>query len=170
MNRQEYLIKQLELSKHPEGGYYRQVYKSDECIKEDYLPERFHSSHAMSTAIYFMLTNKEYSAFHIIKQDELWHHYEGGTIEIVIIEQDGTLSKKLLGKNFEKGEEPLVVVPYGVYFSARLLDDESYSLVGCTVSPGFEFDDFYMPTKNELIALYPNHKDIIEELGYEKNE
>lgn len=170
MERMEYLKEKLELQKHPEGGYYHQVYKSSEMIEGTCLPERYKEGHAYSTAIYFMLTKEDYSAFHIINQDELWHHYEGASIEIIMIDLSGNLSRKVLGKNLENGEEPMVVVPFGIYFAARTIGNEPYSLVGCTVAPGFEFEDFYMPPKEELIIKFPQHKDIIEKLGANLSE
>lgn len=161
MTNQKNLIELLNLQPHPEGGFYRQVYKAEEQIES--LPSRFDGARAFSTAIYFMLTKETFSAFHIINQDELWHHYEGGTLKIHIIDQDGNYSFKLLGKNLAEGQEPMVVVPKETYFAAEVIEGD-FVLSGCTVAPGFEFKDFQMPTRGELVKQFPDHETIITRL------
>ena len=142
---------------HPEGGYYREVYRAtDECLTPQ-------GKRSASTAIYFLLEQGNFSAFHRIKSDELWHHYEGVALEIYVICDDGKLEIMKLGKDFSKGEEPLRIVPKGLWFASRVLE-EGYALVGCTVAPGFDFSDFELASRQELIFLYPKHKKIIEEL------
>lgn len=162
MERSKELIEKLGLEPHPEGGYYKQVYKSPESIKEEYLPQRFGGERVYSTAIYFLLDRSTFSALHIINQDEIWHHYEGAPLEIVMINEEQEAKRVILGKDLEAGQKPMIVVPYGVYFGARPIEDEEdYSFVGCTVAPGFEFDDFILPAREELLRQYPHHSDII---------
>lgn len=162
MERSRQLIEQLGLEPHPEGGYYKQVYKSEESIQEQYLPERFLGERVYATAIYFLLDQSTFSALHMINQDEIWHHYEGAPLEIVMINEDHEAKHVILGKDLDKGQKPMVVVPYGVYFGARLVDDkEDFSFVGCTVAPGFEFDDFVLARREDLLRDYPHHEDII---------
>ncbi|WP_105615850.1 cupin domain-containing protein [Vallitalea okinawensis] len=161
MTTQKNLIDLLKLEPHPEGGFYRQVYKAEEILED--LPSRFDGARSFSTAIYFLLTKETFSAFHIINQDELWHHYEGGTLKIHIIDQDGNYSFKCLGKNLMDGEEPMVVVPKETYFAAEVIEGD-FVLSGCTVAPGFEFSDFKMPDRRELIEQFPDQERIITEL------
>lgn len=157
-------IECLQLRPHPEGGYFRETYRSSETIARQHLPARFSGDRAFATAIYFLLHGSDFSALHRVKQDELWHFYEGGSLAIYVIEPGGTLSLLRLGRDVRAGEMPQAVVPAGCVFGARLHDPRSYALVGCTVAPGFDFADFEIPTRQELVRLYPQHKAIIEQL------
>ena len=158
------LIQQFDLQPHPEGGWYKQTYKSSEHIPTSALPERFSSDRAFSTAIYFLLENGNFSAFHRIKSDECWHFYTGDALLIYVIQQNGTLDIITLGNDPEKGQLFQYVVPANCWFASRPAPHSEYCFVGCTVSPGFEFDDLELANANELAALYPAHKDIISEL------
>ena len=151
------IIQKLKLLPHPEGGYYKEVYKA----ADEYQTKL--GTRSASTAIYFLLEKGNFSAFHRIQSDELWHHYEGCSLEIFIIDEQGKLEVLKLGKNFEKGEEPLRIVRKGLWFASRV-QDEGYALVGCTVSPGFDFKDFELASRSNLLSLYPEHKQVIEEL------
>jgi len=163
----EALIKTLNLKKHPEGGYYKETYKSDELIKQASLPERFHGDRSFSTAIYFLLTKKDISAFHKIKQDELWHFYYGDPLTIHMINQEGVYSYIKLGQNLIEGETLQAVVKAGTYFGAEVNNKTNYySLAGCTVAPGFNFADFEMPARKKLLDLFPEHEEIIIKLTY----
>jgi uncharacterized protein len=165
MNRPIELIKILNLEKHPEGGFYREVYRAGEEIKKENLPERFSSDCAYSTLIYYLLQNDEFSAFHRIKSDEIWHFYEGSTLNIYILQPSGQLEIKKLGNNPDKGESFFCVVPANCWFSAQLESKKGYVLGGCSVSPGFNFSDFEMADKKLLIEQFPACKDIIENLS-----
>ena len=154
-------VKKLNLQAHPEGGMYRQTYKSHEKISKMALPDRFSGDRMFSTAIYFFLAGDDFSAFHRIKQDELWHFYDGSSLTIHIIAPDASYSTQQLGINIDKGEAPQRVVKAGCYFAVEINDKHSYSLSGCSVAPGFDFADFEMPERNRLIELFPLHKDII---------
>ena len=126
------------------------------------LPARFNGDRVFSTCIYFLLDKKEFSAFHVIQQDEVWHFYEGSSLTIHIIDQKGEYTTVKLGKNIKDGESFQAVVREGCLFAAAVKNTESYSLVGCTVAPGFDFADFKMADRNNLVELYPEHRDIIE--------
>jgi predicted cupin superfamily sugar epimerase len=110
----------------------------------------------------FLLNKKEYSAFHVIQQDEAWHFYEGSSLTTHIIYQNGEYTAVKLGRNIENGESFKAVVRAGCWFAAAANNTEAYSLVGCTVAPGFDFADFEMTDRNRLVELYPEHRDIIE--------
>lgn len=131
------LIKQLRLKQHPEGGYYRETYRSKEFIPAKALPRRFNDRRTFSTAIYFLITKERPSAFHRIKSDELWHFYQGDPVEITMILKNKKKKKIILGSG-----EFQAVIPAGLWFSAKTLGQ--YSLVGCTVAPGFDFADFQL--------------------------
>jgi uncharacterized protein len=158
------LIQKYNLEPHPEGGWYRQTYKSNEQIAADALPERFGANRNFSTAIYFLLERGNFSAFHRIKSDECWHFYAGDALLIYIIEQNGELKIISLGNDFEKGQSFQYVVPANCWFATRPASGSEYCFVGCTVSPGFEFEDFELADVTELLVMYPQHKSIIKEL------
>jgi len=158
------LIQKYNLEPHPEGGWYKQTYKSNEQIAADALPERFGASRAFSTAIYFLLEKGNFSAFHRIKSDECWHFYAGDPLLIYIIEQSGGLKVISLGNDLEKGQSFQYVVPANCWFASRPAPESEYCFVGCTVSPGFEFEDLELADATELSVVYPEHKSIIKEL------
>ena len=164
MKKAEYYINKLGLEKHPEGGWFKEVYRSAEEIVKEYLPERFSGSRHHSTSIYFLLTSDTFSAFHRIKSDELWHFYEGSSVTIYMIDDAGNFSEVSLGRDIENGELLQYAVPHGVWFGAKVNSADSFCLVGCTVAPGFHFDDFELGEMAELLKMYPQHKEIIEKL------
>lgn len=157
-----YWVEKLELEIHPEGGFFKEIYRSDDAISKEALPDRFSGKRAFSTSIYYLLNNRNISRFHRIKQDEIWHFYEGTALTIHCISENGVYSKHVLGRNIENGESFQVVVMAGTYFAAEVNDKESFGLVGCTVSPGFDFEDFELPERVELIRVFPEHRKIIE--------
>jgi len=132
-------IERLGLLPHPEGGWFKEVYRSSEQIAEDALPERFGGGRSFSTAIYFLLNAGEVSRLHRIRQDEVWHFYDGDALHLHRIRPDGEHIEHLVGRS--GGALPMAVVPAGDYFGAEVAGD-GYSLVGCTVAPGFDFADF----------------------------
>ncbi len=157
------LIKELDLLPHPEGGYYKETYRSNDLVSTLELPDRFQGSRCFATAIYFLLVKDSFSAFHKIKSDETWHFYEGSPIEINMITQEGKLIRQMLGTNWKKGEVPQFTVPAQTWFASRVIKGD-YGLAGCTVYPGFEFSDFEMATRKSLKEEYPLHNQIITEL------
>ncbi len=159
----DYWINHLDLQAHPEGGFYKETYRSKEIIATCGLPARFDGTRNFSTAIYFLLRSEDRSVFHRIKSDELWHFYDGTTLLIYILTDDG-LTIKRLGNNLLLGESLQVVVPANCWFGARVENKQSYSLCGCTVAPGFDFQDFEMADREELIKEYPAFKKEIVEL------
>lgn len=159
-----YWIEKLCLSKHPEGGFYLQTYRSHEQIRGDHLPKRYKGSRVFGSAIYYLLEGSEFSAFHRIQSDEVWHFYSGSSLSLFIIDKSEQLFQRKLGRDLEDGESFQVVVPAGSWFGALVNDPASYSLVGCTVSPGFEFADFELGRRDQLLETFPAHRSIIERL------
>lgn len=162
-----YWIYKLMLEPHPEGGYYRQAYKSDLVLKKEGLPASFAGARAASTAIYFLLQGEEFSAFHRLQSDEVWHFYVGSPLVVHVLERDGRYSKILLGNDPEAGDVLQAVVKAGCWFASQVRDGKGFALVGCTVAPGFEFEDFEMANREELIGEYPQHRRVIESLTRE---
>lgn len=166
MNQKEKIIKELDLKPHPEGGYFKETYRSKGMINKDSLPEAYNGERNYSTCIYFLLTSDTFSAFHKIKQDEIWHFYDGSPIHLHIISETGEYSTHIIGRDFSKGEVPQLVVHGNSWFAAKVINQDNYSLVGCTVAPGFDFSDFVLPTRAELTAQFPQHASIISELTH----
>jgi len=168
----EYWIDKLKLSPHPEGGFFRETYRSAELLSRECLPERFDGERSFSTAIYFLLRIGEFSAFHSIKQDELWHFYDGAPLLLHIIDVNGKYYTIKLGSNPEKDEIFQAVIPAGSWFGAQpFAEDNSgnppdFSLIGCTVAPGFDFADFTLADRAELLRMFPDNSVIIRELTH----
>lgn len=159
-----YWIQKLSLQPHPEGGYYRQTYSADLVLAKESLPHEFSGPRPASTAIYFLLDGQNFSAFHRLRSDELWHFYVGSPLVVHVIEADGRHSKIQLGNDPEKGEALQAVVKAGCWFAALVKDGKSFALVGCTVAPGFSFEDFEIAKCDELSGRYPDHRDTIKKL------
>ena len=155
------LIERLDLIRHPEGGWYRETYRSDEMISSNSLPERFGGIRSFCTAIYFLLEKKDISALHRIKSDELWHFYAGETLTLHLLTPQGEHRAINLGTDIASGETYQAVVPAGCWFGAEVSGDGDYSLVGCTVAPGFDFTDFEMGIRDSLLKQFPDHTGII---------
>lgn len=160
----KYWVDHLDLLPHPEGGFYKETYRSQESIDHAHLPERFGGGRNFSTAIYFMLTDTNFSAFHRIQADELWHFYTGNSITVSLIYPDGKYEEIKLGSDIENGEVFQAMVPAGVWFGSRMTHGQGYGLVGCTVAPGFDFADFEMAERQALLREFPEHETVIREL------
>jgi predicted cupin superfamily sugar epimerase len=140
---QKDIVKTLNLIPHPEGGFYRETYRSEH-----------------STAIYYLLEEGQQSSLHRIKSDEMWHFYSGDSIAIVEITEEGSVKETILDKTNLQ-----YVVPANRWFGAYLPNGSKYALTGCTVSPAFQFIDFEMADKNYMLKTYPKAKNIIERLN-----
>jgi predicted cupin superfamily sugar epimerase len=152
------IIDKLHLKPHPEGGYYSETYRSAERVINNEGNKR-----SVCTAIYYMLENDDKSHFHRIKSDELWFFHHGESLEIVIL-QNGERKTVLLGNDIINGELPQAKIPANTWFAARIKNGKGYSLVSCTVAPGFDFADFELAKREDLMRQYPNLKETIEEL------
>ncbi len=152
----KYWIKNLDLKKHPEGGYFKEIYRSDKKIKIDKEIRTYY------TSIYYLLEGNDFSSFHKIKCDEIWNFFTGSSITLYLIDdKTNQIQKKILGPNFEHKNYFQILVPANTWFAAKVNDAKSYSLVGCIVSPGFEFYDFVIGQRNELEINYPSLKNWI---------
>ncbi len=154
------LVDILQLQPHPEGGLYRETYRAAESISAAALPARFTADRSFCTGIYYLLRGTQRSALHRVRSDEMWHWYMGtSTLEVVQLGPDDTLRVVRVGLDLAAGDRPQHVVPAGHWFGARLADPEPdrFALVGCTVAPGFDFDDFELATPDLLVRL-PRHE------------
>lgn len=162
MNTIEEIKRLLQLQLLPsEGGYYRETYRSLEMIPKNVLPERYPSSRAFSTAIYFLITPDNYSLIHRLKSDEVFHFYLGDPIEILQLFPDTSVKIVILGSEIFKEMQPQVIVPQNVWQGARLRPGGKFALLGTTVAPGFEFADYESGQRDKLISIYPEHRDMI---------
>ena len=155
MNNIDFWIKYLGLLPHPEGGYYKETYRSPEVLTASNLPERFKGDRNFSTAIYFLLRSEDRSVFHRIKSDEIWHFYQGSTLLIYVLHEK-QLHIHRLGSDLDKGDSLQVVIPANCWFGAHVENSESFSLCGCTVAPGFDFRDFEMGSREKLLREFPD--------------
>ena len=156
------LIKELNLLPHPEGGYFSETYRSKEIIKKENLPAKYGSDRNYLTSIYFLLEDNNFSAFHRLKTDEIWYFHFGNPLMLNTIDEQGTLTQNILGPDFRAGQKFQHTVPAGHWMSASVLNEEGFSLIGCSMSPGFDYDDFELGDRKKLIELFPRHKVIIE--------
>ncbi|MFK7971990.1 MAG: cupin domain-containing protein [Bacteroidia bacterium] len=161
-------IEKLQLEAHPEGGYFRESYRSPELIQADGLPDRYASARHVSTAIYFLLTSDNHSHFHKVASDEGWHFYDGSPVRLHIISPEGEYTSVLVGCDFEKNILPQYVVPAEHWFAAEVTVPDSFSLVGCTVAPGFDFADFELAEQQSLISTFPHLEAIIQRFTADK--
>lgn len=165
-------VKQLlGLVEHPrEGGWFRQTYAAGAMLPAVQLartaePVEYHGPRRLSTAIYYLLETGTFSELHRLKSDEVFHHYAGGPVEMFLLHGIGRVEHLILGKEMGAGQRPQVAVPRGVWQGARMLgtpgDENEWALLGCTVSPGFEYDDYETATRHELLSGWPAEREII---------
>ena len=161
-------IRRLGLKKHPEGGYFRETYRANEGISAARLPARYRGKRNFSTAIYYLLPEGHFSGFHRLKSDEMLHFYAGAPLTVFMISAKGRFRQLRLGSRLEKGEQPQALMPRGTWFAAVSKGDRfesgklnlspknpGFSLLGCTVAPGFDFADFEMTPREALLRKFP---------------
>lgn len=158
------LVSRFGLAPHPEGGFYREVYRAAETVTHPAIPEEQDARRAAATHIYFLLPADAFSAFHrVVSSDEIWHLYAGGDLELHLIHADGRYEKRLLSADPTTGE-PMAIVEAGCWQAARVAPGGAWSFGGCTVAPGFDFADFEMPAAENLLRHHPQLEMIIREL------
>ena len=153
----------LSLSPHPEGGYFKETYRSSAVVGQSALQGDFSGPRNVCTGIYYLLERGDFSAFHRIKSDEMWHFYAGGALDLFML-HEGIFSHVKIGRDVAAGEHLQFVVPAGAWFASRPSLMSAFSLVGCTVSPGFDFADFEMARSADLLQEYPSCVDVIASL------
>ena len=160
------IIEKFKLEAHPEGGYFHESYRSLGKVNNSGLWEGAEGFRNYSTGIYFLLDKNQFSAFHRIKQDEMWHFYAGSTLLLHMINKKGNYKLVKIGNNISEDEFFQYVVTAGTWFASEVEDKTSFSFCGCTVSPGFDFRDFEMPSRKKLLSEFPNQQKIISRLTY----
>jgi len=158
MHSAQYWIDKLRLMPHPEGGYYKEVYRSQSQVNR----LGGTAAKAACTSIYYLLEGEDFSGFHRLASDEIWYFHKGGPLLIHGIGKEGRYSKYELS-DLESGNLSVVIEP-GLWFAAEVPSKQDYTLVSCAVAPGFDFAGFEMAKKNELVALYPQHGEVISRL------
>jgi predicted cupin superfamily sugar epimerase len=157
----EEVIARLQLLPHPEGGFYAETFRAEALPFE--LPGR--GARSASTAIYFLLRAQDFSALHVVSSDEVWHHYLGDALELYCFGDDGAHRAVKLGSGLGQGELPQHVVKRGELQAARVsAGPHGFALCGCTVAPGFDFADFRMPSRAELLEKLPQHHELVTAL------
>ena len=153
----------LGLTPHPcEGGWYVRTYQSQELLAPgSFADARYSGARHTGTAIYYLLEPGTFSKMHRLASDEIFHFYAGDTVEMLQLAPDGSGQVLRIGSRFDAGEYPQVVVPRGVWQGSRLTVGGQWALLGCTVSPGFEFDDYEAGGCEELVQHWPQHRDLI---------
>jgi predicted cupin superfamily sugar epimerase len=160
----EKLIEKYQLIPHPEGGYFRETYRSEGVIPHQALPDNFKGDRNYCTGIYFLLPQGTKSCLHRIQSDEMWHFYLGGSMTLVLMHEDYGVQNIILGSDLQAGETVQFVVPAGWWFGGYPNSESVYSFVGCTVAPGFDFADFELGTRTDLISKFPESSELILKL------
>lgn len=157
------IVERFALTPHPEGGYFREVFRSELAL--EHVGDRARGARRCGgTLIYFLLADRDFSAFHRVRgADEIWHLYAGGPLELHTIDAGRKHTLHALTTDLDQGE-PTAVVPSDWWQAARLAPGAAFAFCGCTVAPGFEFADFDMPPADDLLASFPEHARIIHEL------
>lgn len=153
-------IAHLQLEDHPEGGYFRRSYTADLMLT---LPDRA-QSRPVATAIYYLLKGCQQSRLHRLQSDELWHFYAGSPLTLHVLDDQGIYIAQQLGSNPHANQHCQWAIRAGCWFGATVNDPDGFSLIGCTVAPGFDFDDFILADRVALICQYPRHAQLIERL------
>lgn len=167
MQTAEQLIAALRLKPLPlEGGYYLESYRADEVLPAAVLPPRYQGDRATATAIYYLLTPDTFSALHRLKSDEVYHFYAGSPVQMLQLWPDGSGRIVILGSDILAGQMPQLLVPRGVWQGSLLLPGGEFALLGCTVAPGFDFQDWEGGERQSLLAQYPAHADLIRRLTH----
>ena len=160
------IIERLGMQLHPEeGGYFVETYKSEEVIPKDSLPERYPSERAFGTAIFYLLTPDTFSALHRLTSDEIFHFYLGDAVTMLQLHPDGSWKVVTLGQRIRGGEALQVVVPGGTWQGSFLNEGGEFALLGCTVAPGFEYEDYEGGSREELVERYPQAREMIVRLA-----
>lgn len=159
------VIESLGLQPHPEeGGFFIETHRDSEMLDHANLPERYDGDRCQATAIYYLLTPETYSHMHKLISDEFFHFYAGDPCEMVQLHPDGTGEVIQFGNDILSGQRPQIRVPKNSWQGMRLLPGGEFALMGCTVSPGFEFVDYSHGSREELVKQWPDFEEFITRL------
>ncbi len=155
-----YWVQNLAMRAHPEGGYFVEVYRSPEKIRQSSLPQRFKGDRSFSTSIFYLLERGDFSAFHRIASDETLHFYAGGPLDVHVLDS-GSHTLLTLGHDLQQGQHLQRTIKAGAWFAATPRRESPYCLIGCTVAPGFEFVDLEIASRESLVREYPQYSEIV---------
>ncbi len=159
------VIRILDLKPLPvEGGFYREMYRSSLILPGTCLGGLVSGSRSAGTAIYYLLTPETFSALHRLRGDEVFHFYLGDPVDMLQLSPDGAGKRIVLGTDLQVGQQPQVVVPGGVWQGSRLQPGGRFALLGTTMAPGFQLDDFEAGQREQLQAQYPDSAAWIDQL------
>jgi predicted cupin superfamily sugar epimerase len=159
------IVKKLGLKPLPvEGGFFREYYRSPVSISADALNKEYNGPRPLMTSIYYLLTAETCSRMHRLPSDEIWHHYMGGAVRMLVLHPGGRADSPVLGPDIANGQRPQILVPKGCWQGAALEDEDGFALMGTTVSPGFEFSDFETGKRSELARGWPEREELIKRL------
>ncbi|MDA1043777.1 MAG: cupin domain-containing protein [Verrucomicrobia bacterium] len=164
MEKAQAWIDRLGMVEHPEGGFFHENYRANESIPKSALPSRYRYDHSYSTAIYYLLAGADFSSFHLIASDEIWHFYDGATILVHLISANRGYTTHLLGVQLEEGDVPQLIIPKDTWMAAEMVDKSTFGFIGCTVAPGFDFSDCEMANAAKLVAQFPEREALIRRL------
>ena len=150
------IVQGLQMVRHPEGGWFSEVYTSPVVFSTS------DGSRALAGSIYYLLEKKEKSSFHQIDCDELWYYHEGSGLRVYILKMDGQVEERLLGRDFSRHESPMIVIPAGAFFAAENIDPDGYTLVSCMTTPKFRYAGWRLVPKEELLLKYPGSRGLIQ--------
>ena len=150
------IVRELKLEKHPEGGWFAEVYTALVSFAEG------SGQRALAGSIYYLLGGADISAFHEIDCDELWYYHEGSGLRVYILKMDGQVEERLLGRDFSRHESPMIVIPAGAFFAAENIDPDGYTLVSCMTTPKFRYAGWRLVPKEELLLKYPGSWGLIQ--------
>jgi len=162
------IIKLLGLKPLPlEGGFFKETFRSKQMIPARELPQIYRGGRAAGTAIYYLLTAGTFSAIHRLPGDEIYHFYFGDPVELFLFPGQGRCRRIILGRHLASGQRPQALVPGGWWQGARLISRGRFALLGTTMAPGFDFRDFELGRRAELIRRFPKKRRLILQLTRE---
>lgn len=168
MKNADYYIAKLGMTQHIEGGAFKEHYRAALLLPRSALTSSHQGDRPASTAIYFLLRHGEFSAFHLLSSDEVLHFYDGSPLHVYEIDAAGLMHVHKLGRDLDSGERFSLVIPGGSWFALRCEQAGGFSLIGCTVAPGFDFQDFTLDDRAVLLGKFPQHAQLVREMTFER--
>lgn len=164
------IIERLKLLPHPEGGYYRRNWQSLSKVQaQDASGMAINTERSVGSAIFYLLPSHEVCHWHKIACDEMWHFYHGSSLRIYLLNPIHGLQEFQLGVNLMQGELPQFIIPRDTWFCAEVVEQDSYSLCGCTLWPSFSYADFELAEHQKLIDEFPAHRELITRIFTRQN-
>jgi len=166
----EFWVQRLGLKPHPEGGFYRETYRSPLRVPTEALPDAFQGERNLCTVILFLLPRNGVSRLHRLKSDEIWFYHAGNPVRLHFLFPNGRYVVNVLGAGPENGQAPQILVPRGTWLAAEAPGPAGFALAACLVAPGFEFADFELGERDVLLQRFPEHRDLVLRFTLSKND